>query len=233
VEGSILRCTLACTLLFSDWCSVHRVFSITQGERSHPVRVYCIGKFQCRIAKCSEIEIELRLQEGVNKRKQLRNLKTRIGIKSKMQQYRDLRSEPDPEEPSYSYEEKSFYLDNSSSLHPDDVEDAFHRRLATHHHRRDNMGTSTGGSSFWRNTSTSSTNESDAPPAVAVDLDTIQIKSSANRGKDGPSMLSVALQEQNMPRPQQYAGTNNNATKNLNAPTNGNTSGHQQLYMVC
>jgi hypothetical protein len=67
--------------------------------------------------------------------------------------HRDLRETPDEAEPSFSYEQESFL-----GREEDDVEDEFHRRLASNSRAREGSGGISSGSgaggSFWRTDAT-------------------------------------------------------------------------------
>ena len=106
------------------------------------------------------------------------------------QPHREIRSQPDDAEPSFSYEKESYL----SGGREEDVEDDFHRRVSTS--RRDS------GASFWRSTSSgenfggpSFSSVSMKPSGAPLKLRTESNAGASSRGGGGRRSLSLRSQD--------------------------------------
>lgn len=123
-----------------------------------------------------------------------------------------LRETPDEAEPSYSYEAETFL-----GREEDDVEDEFHRRLASNSRAREGNNATTGGASgsFWRTDMAPNWGEQSSGGGQI--LPRIKPKEPAERKVSG-GLLGAALQLQSQSQPHsQYDDVNNSAVSAISS----------------
>jgi hypothetical protein len=119
--------------------------------------------------------------------------------------HRDLRETPDEAEPSFSYEQESFL-----GREEDDVEDEFHRRLASNSRAREGSGGISSGSgaggSFWRTDATPNWGQQ-GPNFNSARIIPNKDGTAAKERKASGGLLGAALQLQSQFEPNKEANT--------------------------